>query len=47
MRNYVQAGNVITATAPYDLASGDGALVGAMFGIASTDAAEGADAGPG
>jgi predicted RecA/RadA family phage recombinase len=39
MKNFVQPGSVITATAPYALASGDGALVGITFGIASGAAA--------
>lgn len=41
MKNYVQPGNTITLTAPYDVASGDGLLVGAMFGVAAGDAASG------
>lgn len=35
MKNYVQPGNIITLTAPYAVASGDGLLVGAIFGVAS------------
>ena len=35
MKNYVQPGNTITLTAPYAVASGDGLLVGSIFGIAS------------
>jgi predicted RecA/RadA family phage recombinase len=35
MKNYVQPGNVITLTAPYAVASGDGLLVGAIFGVAA------------
>jgi predicted RecA/RadA family phage recombinase len=42
MRNYVQPGDVITVPAPAAVASGDGVLVGALFGIAGTDAASGA-----
>jgi predicted RecA/RadA family phage recombinase len=42
MRNYVQAGDVIAAIAPYALASGQGVLVGSMFGVAAYDAANGA-----
>lgn len=34
MKNYIQPGNVITVTAPATLASGDGCLVGALFGVA-------------
>lgn len=41
MKNYIQPGNTITLTAPYDVASGDGLLVGAMFGIATGAAASG------
>lgn len=33
MRNYTGVGNTLTLTAPYDVASGAGALVGATFGI--------------
>ncbi|MET3791778.1 DUF2190 family protein [Aquamicrobium terrae] len=41
MKNYVQPGNTITLTAPYAVASGDGLLVGAIFGIAAGTAASG------
>lgn len=44
MRNYVQPGDTITLPAPAGgLASGSGALIGALFGIAAADAAAGAD----
>ncbi|MFC6689721.1 DUF2190 family protein, partial [Jhaorihella thermophila] len=39
MKNYVQPGNTITLTAPYAVTSGDGLLVGSIFGIAAGDAA--------
>ena len=39
MKNFVQPGNTITLTAPYAVASGDGLLVGSIFGIAAGDAA--------
>ena len=39
MKNSVQPGNTITLTAPYAVTSGDGLLVGSIFGIASGDAA--------
>ncbi len=39
MKTYVQPGNTITLTAPYAVASGDGLLVGSIFGIAAGDAA--------
>jgi predicted RecA/RadA family phage recombinase len=44
MKNYIQPGENITLTAPYARLSGEGALVGALFGVAMTDvdnAAEG------
>ncbi len=34
MKNYVQTGEVIDVPAPYALASGAGALVGSLFGVA-------------
>jgi len=39
MKNYVQSGDIVTVAAPYDVVSGAGALVGTLFGIAQTDAA--------
>lgn len=41
MKNFVQPGSTITLTAPYDVASGDGLLVGAIFGVASGAALSG------
>ena len=41
MKNFVQPGNTITLTAPYAVASGDGLLVGSIFGVASGSAALG------
>lgn len=41
MKNYVQPGNTITLAAPYAVASGDGLLVGSIFGVASGAAALG------
>jgi predicted RecA/RadA family phage recombinase len=41
MKNYVQPGNIITLTAPYAVTSGDGLLVGAIFGVAAGTAALG------
>ena len=35
MQNYVQPGNNITLPAPYAVASGGGALVGSIFGVAT------------
>lgn len=42
MRNYIQAGDTLTLTAPYDVISGAGALVGSIFGVASGAAVSGA-----
>ncbi|MBL4557289.1 MAG: DUF2190 family protein [Rhodobacteraceae bacterium] len=42
MKNYVQPGATLTLTAPYALTSGDGLLVGSIFGVAAGDAASGA-----
>ena len=41
MKNYVQPGNTITLTAPYAVTSGDGLLVGSIFGVAAGTAAVG------
>lgn len=38
MRNFIQRGDTLTLPAPYDVRSGDGALVGAIFGVAAEDA---------
>ena len=43
MKNYVQPGNTITLTAPYAVVSGEGLLVGSIFGVASGTAAPSAD----
>jgi predicted RecA/RadA family phage recombinase len=42
MKNYIQPGKTITLTAPYDVNSGDGLLVGSFFGVASGTALNGA-----
>lgn len=43
MKNFVQSGDTITATAPYTLTGGQGAKVGTeCFGVACGDAASGA-----
>lgn len=42
MKNYVQPGNVIPLAAPYEVVAGAGLLIGAIFGVAATDAANGA-----
>lgn len=43
MMNFVQKGDTVTLPAPYDVASGDGALVGTAFGVATAAALSGAD----
>jgi predicted RecA/RadA family phage recombinase len=44
MKNYVQPGNNITlAASPYAVDSGEGVLVGQLFGVACGDAANGAE----
>ena len=43
MRNFVQPGDTITVPAPGILTSGQGVQIGALFGIASTDAEAGDD----
>lgn len=43
MKNLVADGNTVTVAAPAAVTSGDGVLVGSMFGVAQTDAANGAD----
>jgi predicted RecA/RadA family phage recombinase len=42
MKNYVQPGTTLTLAAPYAVTSGDGLLVGTIFGVAAGDAASGA-----
>lgn len=39
MKNFIQPGEEITLVAPYALTSGQGLLVGSIFGVASNDAA--------
>lgn len=41
MNNYVQKGEVVTAVAPKDLASGEGVLIGRLFVVATAPAALG------
>jgi predicted RecA/RadA family phage recombinase len=43
MRNYIQPGHALTLIAPYDVVSGDGLLVGSIFGVACHDALSGAE----
>ena len=42
MKNFVSPGDNVQLTAPYAVASGAGALVGSIFGVAVTDVASGA-----
>ena len=42
MKNFVQEGDTLTLTAPYDVASGAGMLVGSIFGVANAAAVSGA-----
>ena len=41
MKNYINDGTSITVPAPRDVNSGEGVLVGAMFGFAATNAKSG------
>ena len=43
MKNYIQPGDTIAATAPATVLSGAGVLIGSMFGVASNDAANGTE----
>ena len=43
MKNFVQDGGTITANAPYDRASGQGALIGQLFAVAVLTALSGAE----
>ncbi len=43
MKNFVQAGDTLAVIAPYAVNSGDGVLVGSLFGVAGNAAASGAD----
>lgn len=42
MKNFVQPGNNLTVAAPYAVDSGQGVLIGQIFGIAAGDAENGA-----
>ncbi|HYD79839.1 MAG TPA: capsid cement protein [Paucimonas sp.] len=43
MKNFIKSGCTVTLTAPYDVTSGDGFQVGAIFAVAAYTAASGAD----
>lgn len=42
MKNFIQPGDSLDMIAPATLASGDGVLIGALFGVAASAAASGA-----
>jgi predicted RecA/RadA family phage recombinase len=42
MKNYIQSGDILTLVAPYDRLSGQGALIGGLFGVAAYDVLSGA-----
>ena len=42
MKNYIQPGDMLTVTAPSNLASGAGVLIGSIFGVAANAALSGA-----
>src|SRR5665213_3870397 len=37
MKNFIQPGETVTFAAPYDRLSGQGALIGTIFGVAQED----------
>jgi len=41
MKTFIQKGNIVTVTTAANIASGDGVLVGSIFGVAAADAAAG------
>ncbi|MEO5364523.1 MAG: DUF2190 family protein [Magnetococcus sp. DMHC-8] len=43
MRNYIQPGDTVTVIAPATVNSGEGLLIGALFGVAVTTAVTGAN----
>jgi predicted RecA/RadA family phage recombinase len=43
MKNYLQEGDSVTVPAPANVSSGDGVLLGTLFGVAATDADSGAN----
>ena len=42
--NFIQEGEILTLTAPYTRTSGQGALVGSIFGVALVDVSSSAEA---
>lgn len=43
MKNFIQEGDTLTLAAPYTRTSGQGALVGSIFGVAAADVTSGAN----
>lgn len=43
MKNFVSMGNNVDVAAPYAVTSGQGVLIGALFGVAASDADNGAE----
>lgn len=43
MKNYIQPGDTLTVPAPATIASGEGVIIGELFGVAAGDAESGAD----
>jgi len=41
MKNFIQDGNIVTVTAPYNVTSGQGVQVGGIIGVAANDALQG------
>jgi len=41
MKTFIQEGNIVSVTAAANIASGDGVLVGSIFGVAAADAVAG------
>lgn len=41
MKNFIKSGNVVSVTAPYNVASGQAVQVGAIIGVAANDALQG------
>lgn len=43
MKNWIQSGDTVSVVAPDDVVSGNGVIVGSLFGLAVSDAVSGAD----
>lgn len=41
MKNFIQEGDILNLPAPYAVSSGDGALIGSIFGVATVTLANG------